>query len=208
MSPDEWLDMGGQFCDGGDCSICRQSEWSLATYLGQEETNSAFQDHWESWLTQDDVDDMADAGLNAIRIPLPFWIIEDIVDRTHEPYAQGGLDELIRGLTMFRDAGLHVILDNHALPGVAADKQMFAGNCTAQVEFYDSPDDYNYRRAVTWSIVMAYLSHTHPAFESVFTIEAVNEPIQDASQTPGLDRCKCFLTEIRVLDNNITSLHS
>lgn len=66
---------------------------------------------------------------------------------------------------------------------------MFAGNCTTQVEFYDSEDNYNYKRAVTWSIVMAYLSHTHPAFETVFSIEAVNEPIQDASQTPGLGDC-------------------
>jgi hypothetical protein len=68
---------------------------------------------------------------------------------------------------------------------------MFAGNCTSQVEFYDSPDDYNYKRAVTWSIVMAYLSHVHPAFQTVFSIEAINEPIQDASKTPGLDRCEC-----------------
>ena len=175
MNPDEWLKMGGQFCAGGDCSICRQSEWSLSTYLGQKATNAVFKGHWESWLVQDDVDGMVAAGLNAIRVPLPFWIIEDIVDRSHEPYAQGGLDELIRGLTMFRDAGLHVILDHHALPGVAANKQMFAGNCTSQVEFYNSPDDYNYKRAVTWSIVMAYLSHTHPAFATVFTIEAMKD---------------------------------
>lgn len=39
---------------------------------------------------------MAAAGLNTVRIPAPFWIVEDIVDRSHEPYAQGGLDELVR----------------------------------------------------------------------------------------------------------------
>ena len=69
-------------------------------------------------------------------------------------------------------------------------EQEFAGNCTKQVEFYNSTDDYNYKRAVTWSIVMAYLSHTHPAFETVYTIEAVNEPLQDANLTPGLGRCE------------------
>jgi aryl-phospho-beta-D-glucosidase BglC (GH1 family) len=41
---------------------------------------------WESWLTQDDVDCIVAAGLNSIRVPLGFWIIEDIVDVTHEPY--------------------------------------------------------------------------------------------------------------------------
>jgi hypothetical protein len=43
---------------------------------------------WESWLTQGDVDDIVAAGFNSIRVPLGFWIIEDIVDVTHEPYAE------------------------------------------------------------------------------------------------------------------------
>jgi len=78
---------------------------------------------------------------------------------------------------------------------------MFAGNCTSQVEFYNSPDDYNYKRAVTWSIVMAYLSHVHPAFETVFSIEAINEPIQNAAQTPELDRFeKAFVLGIRAIE--------
>ncbi|KAF7975271.1 hypothetical protein HWV62_10156 [Athelia sp. TMB] len=204
MSPTSWAAMQGQTC--GDCSTCRGSEWSLATYLGQEATNAAFKQHWESWLTQEDVDGIVAAKLNTVRLPLPFWIIEDIVDRTHEPYAQGGLDELIRGLTMFKQAGINVILDHHALPGVAASGQMFAGNCTNQVEFYSSAStpllpDYNYKRAVTWSIVMAFLSHAHPEFATVFTIEAVNEPIQDASQTPGLGRFEtAFVLGVRAIE--------
>lgn len=153
-------------------------------------------------MTQADVDGIVAAKLNTVRLPLPFWIIEDIVDRTHEPYAQGGLDELIRGLNMFNKAGLNVILDHHALPGVAASGQMFAGNCTTLVEFYSSAStplipDYNYKRAVTWGIVMAFLSHAHPAFEKVFTIEGVNEPIQNAALTPGLGRCTSIIFIMR-----------
>jgi len=50
---------------------------------------------WEMWPTQADVDGMVATKLNTIRIPLGFWIIEDIVDKSHEPYAEGGLDELV-----------------------------------------------------------------------------------------------------------------
>lgn len=75
---------------------------------------------------------------------------------------------------------------------------MFAGNCTTDVQFYDSEDDYNYKRAVTWSIVMAYLAHTHPAFETVFSIEAANEVLQDATQTPGLAGCKSVNVDFSV----------
>lgn len=67
--------------------------------------------------------------------------------------------------------------------------QQFAGNCTGtEIHFYDSPNDYNYKRAVTWAMVMTFLSHTHPAFKNVWTIEAINEPLQNATRTPGLGR--------------------
>ena len=37
---------------------------------------------------------------------------------------------------------------------------------------------------------MTVLSHLHPNFESVFSIEAANEPIMNATQTPGYGDCK------------------
>ena len=36
---------------------------------------------------------------------------------------------------------------------------------------------------------MTTLSHLDSNFQSVFAIEAVNEPIMDASQTPGYGTC-------------------
>lgn len=65
---------------------------------------------WNSWLTQADVDGMVAAGLNTIRVPLGFWIIEDIVDKSHEPYAEGGLDELVR----FFDSDITADTEKHA----------------------------------------------------------------------------------------------
>lgn len=69
---------------------------------------------------------------------------------------------------------------------------MFAGNCTSDPLFYNHSGDYNYRRAVTWGVVMAWLSHSHTAFEKVFALEAINEPIQNKQQTPGLYKCTSF----------------
>jgi hypothetical protein len=45
---------------------------------------------------------------------------------------------LKRGLRMLKAKGIHVILDFHALPGVASANQMFAGRCTTDVQFYVS----------------------------------------------------------------------
>ena len=43
---------------------------------------------------------------------------------------------------------------------------------------------------------MTFMSHLHPQFDSVFSIEAVNEPISNATQTPGLGDCKPALTSV------------
>ncbi|KAF8307333.1 glycoside hydrolase [Clavulina sp. PMI_390] len=199
ISPAKWEAMGGEYCSS--CDQCRMSEWSLATYLGQTQTNAAFKQHWETWFTQTDVDAIVAAGLNTVRIPLGFWLVEDLVNRPTEPYAEGGLDELIRGLTMLKKAGLWTILDHHALPGVSSSMQMFAGNCTSQVEFYSSPNNYNYVRGVTWGIVMAWMSHVHPAFETVFGIEAINEPIQNVASTPNIAEYEeAFVLGLRTIE--------
>ena len=48
---------------------------------------------------------------------------------------------------------------------------------------------YNYHRALVWTAVMTTLSHLDPVFSNVFAIEAVNEPIADATKTPGYGDC-------------------
>ena len=45
---------------------------------------------------------------------------------------------------------------------------------------------------------MTALSHLDPNFGSVFAIEAVNEPIMDATQTPGYGECMRFIWLLRV----------
>ncbi|KAF8307358.1 glycoside hydrolase [Clavulina sp. PMI_390] len=199
MTPARWIAMGGEI--NSSCSQYRMTEWKLATYLGQEQTNAVFKQHWETWFTQTDVDAIVAAGLNTVRIPLGFWLVEDLCNRPAEPYAEGGLDELIRGLTLLKKAGIYAILDQHALPGVSASGQEFAGNCTSNLQFYSSPNDYNYVRAVTWGIVMTWMSHVHPAFENVFAIEAINEPVQNVANTPNLWKYEeAFVLGVRTIE--------
>lgn len=50
-------------------------------------------------------------GLDHVRIPLGFWIVEELVDRKTEFYATGGFTQLRRGLKDLAEAGLQVVLD-------------------------------------------------------------------------------------------------
>ncbi|KNZ50453.1 hypothetical protein VP01_441g6 [Puccinia sorghi] len=179
MNPVEWLAMGGEYCPT-DSSSCAASEWRLSRKLGQKAANEAFLKHWQSWFTQDHVNQLKALKLDHVRIPLGF--VGSLPGSTiqHKPdqyfYWAGGWMELKRGLRQLRDAGFHVTLDMHALPGVSASNQQFAGNVTSDVQFYQ---DHNYRRALTWSAVLTAMSHLDPDFSSVVAIECINEPLMD-----------------------------
>lgn len=208
MLPAEWLAMGGESCS--DCSTCIASEFAFAQAYPHT-VDAIFNKHWSTWFTQDDVNKLASLGINTVRIPLGYWIIEPLVDRVTEFYPRGGIKQLKRGLKQLKAAGIRAILDHHALPGVQTPNQQFTGRCTSDVEFYT---DKNYHRALVWTAVMTALSHLDPDFGSVFSIEAVNEPIMDATQTPGYgDFQKNFVQAVRAVEkllgiespNNISS---
>ncbi|KAJ7102987.1 glycoside hydrolase family 5 protein [Mycena crocata] len=195
MLPQGWLDMGGEQCD--DCSSCIATEFAFAKAFPTT-VDGKFAGHWSSWFNQRDVDALVDAGINTVRIPLGYWIVEPLVDRRTEFYPRGGLGQLRRGLQQLHNAGIVAILDHHALPGVQTAGQMFTGRCTDDVKFYTP---FNYHRALIWTSVMTALSHVDPAFANAVAIEAVNEPIMDANMTPGYgDFQKNFVRVVRATE--------
>lgn len=197
MNPVEWAAMGGESCPA-DSSSCAASEWSLARKLGQKRANEAFLKHWQSWFTQSHITKLKQLKLDHVRIPMGFWIVEELVEPPAELYAQGGWMELKRGLRQLHEAGFHVTLDMHALPGVSASNQMFAGNVTSDVQFYI---DHNYQRALTWSAILTSMTHLDPDFSSVVAILCINEPLSDASLTPGLEQYYTdFVTVTRAVE--------
>lgn len=117
MAEDEWRDMG---CGNA------QDEWSCVENLGQENADAAFRRHWDSWITQDDIDQIASLGLNTIRIPVGFWIKEDLV-RDNEHYPRGGLEYLDRVVRQAKNAGLYIIMDLHGAPGSQYPNQQYTG---------------------------------------------------------------------------------
>ncbi|KAI0322826.1 glycoside hydrolase family 5 protein [Amylostereum chailletii] len=195
MFPEEWVALGGEFCD--DCTTCISTEFDMAKAY-PDSVDQRFAKHWSTWFTQDHVNQLKNVGINTVRLPLGYWIIEDLVDRSTEYFPRGGLKYLINGLKMLRDADIQVILDHHALPGAQATLQMFAGRCTRAPQFYTP---YNYGRALTWTAVMTGLTHLHPEFSSVYSIEAVNEPLMNATMTPGFgDFQHNFVQTVRAME--------
>ncbi|KAK0501699.1 glycoside hydrolase family 5 protein [Armillaria luteobubalina] len=181
MLPQGWLDMGGNNAVIAQKGLTYLDSSAFARAY-PDTVDEIFNKHWSSWFNQTDVNALVEAGINTVRIPLGYWIVEALVNRTTEFYPRGGLRQLKRGLRELKNAGIVSILDHHALPGVQTPGQMFTGRCTSDVQFYS---DYNYHRALVWTAVMTTLSHLDPDFSNVIAIEAVNEPIMNATLTPG-----------------------
>jgi aryl-phospho-beta-D-glucosidase BglC (GH1 family) len=104
----EWSNMG---CGG------QASEYDCVLALGQTAANAAFQGHWDTWITQADIAQMQSYGLNTIRIPVGYWMREDIVYADSEHFPQGGLTYLERLCGWASDAGFYIIIDLHGAPG-------------------------------------------------------------------------------------------
>lgn len=118
MAADEFKSMG---CAG------LNDEWQCVQKLGQNAADSAFKKHWDTWTTEEDIKEIASLGLNTVRMPVGFWIKEDLVHQG-EHYPRGGLAYLNRLVGWCRDHGIYVIMDLHAGPGSQTTNQQFTGH--------------------------------------------------------------------------------
>lgn len=54
-------------------------EWTLSTALSQDGGDAlreTLEHHYDTFITEEDIAQIAGAGLNWIRLPIPFWAIE------------------------------------------------------------------------------------------------------------------------------------
>ena len=118
MAQDEFSSMG---CGG------LNDEWQCVEHLGQDAADQAFKKHWDTWTTQDDIKQIAGLGLNTVRIPVGFWLKEDLVKDT-EHYPRGGVEYLDRLVGWCKDNNIYVIMDLHGGPGSQFPNQQYTGH--------------------------------------------------------------------------------
>jgi glucan 1,3-beta-glucosidase len=90
-------------------------EWSLCATLGPQKCAEVLENHYATFITEKDFKDIADAGLDHIRIPFSYWAVEVLEG---DKYLLGvSWRFLLRGIEWARKYGLRVKLDLHGLPG-------------------------------------------------------------------------------------------
>jgi len=90
-------------------------EWRFTEVLGKSEARKQLEHHWDTWLTEDHIRELADSGINHVRIPFGYWTFGDI--RVGEPWVDGELPYLERAIEWCSKHGVHVLLDLHGVPG-------------------------------------------------------------------------------------------
>lgn len=89
-------------------------EWTLSVALG-DKLASTLEEHYRTFITEEDFIQIAAAGLNWIRLPVGYWMIETF---TGEPFLAGVSQKyFLKALKWARKYGLRVNLDLHAVPG-------------------------------------------------------------------------------------------
>ncbi|CAM1503015.1 Fc.00g077910.m01.CDS01 [Cosmosporella sp. VM-42] len=171
----EWQTMG---CSG------QKSEFDCVLNTGQDRSNAAFQKHYGSYITKADLDEMMSYGLNTIRVPLGYWLKEDMIE-SGAKFPRGGLTYLTQLCGWASDRGFYIILEVslHGAPGAQEPNQPFTGQYASTAGFYS---DYNYGRAVQWLEWITNIIHTKTEYRNVGMLEVVNEPLAWDKAVPSM----------------------
>eukprot|EP00457_Paulinella_chromatophora_P001480 gb/GEZN01001482.1/.p1 GENE.gb/GEZN01001482.1/~~gb/GEZN01001482.1/.p1 ORF type:complete len:719 (-),score=75.90 gb/GEZN01001482.1/:430-2586(-) len=90
-------------------------EWHFCSDLGIEEATKQLTKHWDTWVTEDDIKALSEAGINHVRIPVGYWILDDIAPG--EPWVSGGFTYLQRAIGWCKKYNIAVLVDLHSAPG-------------------------------------------------------------------------------------------
>ncbi|KAG8844941.1 hypothetical protein FRB96_002776 [Tulasnella sp. 330] len=93
-------------------------EWTLSENMANDTANGGLgqlEDHYNTFITEEDFARIAGAGLNWVRLPIPFWAIQKY---SGEPFLEGvAWEYALKAFKWARKYGLRVNLDLHTMPG-------------------------------------------------------------------------------------------
>jgi glucan 1,3-beta-glucosidase len=94
-------------------------EWSLTNYVNSTEGMDAvvelLENHYATFVTEASFKEIAEAGLDHVRIPFGYWAVQTWPDEHYLP--QISWRYLLRGIEWARKYGLRVKVDLHSVPG-------------------------------------------------------------------------------------------
>jgi len=140
-------------------------EWEFTQKLGKTKAEQVLKAHWDTWVSQGDLQKLASHGITHLRVPVGYWIVSI---EANEPFVPGGLEYLERLLGWAQNLNLGVIVDLHGAPG-----SQNGHDNSGRVGPINWQQPSNVDRTVS---VLANITKQVMGHPSVVGIEILNEP--------------------------------
>ena len=154
-----------------------EDETWLNRNVPQEKLWPMMKEHRDTYVTEEDFQNIASHGLNTVRIPVPYFIFGD-----REPYS-GCIEYLDKAFDWAGKYGLKVLVDLHTAPG--GQNSYDNGGIEGVCKWSQQPDEVEFVLTVLERLAMRYRDR-----EELFGIEVLNEPISFSVYMTALSRKK------------------
>ncbi|KAJ7573996.1 glycoside hydrolase family 5 protein [Mycena floridula] len=179
-------------------------EWTLSEAM-RADTGAGggiqqLEDHYNTFITEQDIAQIAGAGLNWVRVPIPYWAIETWAG---EPFLEKtAWNYFLRLISWCRKYGIRINLDLHTIPG--SQNGLNHSGKLGQIDFlYGVMGVANAQRALSYiRILTEFISQ--PEYKDVIPLfSMVNEA---ELHTIGRDQLSSFYLEAHNMVRSITGV--
>ncbi|PKL00563.1 MAG: glucan 1,3-beta-glucosidase [Tenericutes bacterium HGW-Tenericutes-1] len=127
----------------------------------------ALEEHWKTWIVQDDIRWLKNQGIEVVRIPIPWWLFPEKYQFPH-PYVTP-VHYLDQAMDFIHQEGMKVMLDLHTAPG--SQNGFDNGGIDGVLTWHQDPKNIDITLDVLEDIATRYKNH--PALHS---LQVLNEP--------------------------------
>ncbi|KAF3682597.1 hypothetical protein FXO38_01214 [Capsicum annuum] len=145
-----------------------EGEFQITNGYGSVMAPKVMREHWSTFIVEEDFKFIASNGLNAVRIPVGWWIASD--PTPPKPYVGGSLQVLDNAFLWARKYKLKVIIDLHAAHGCQNPNEHSA-NRDGTIEWGKTDDTIQQTVAV-----IDFLKARYAKNPSLYAVELINEP--------------------------------
>ncbi|KAL6643018.1 hypothetical protein ACP70R_021199 [Stipagrostis hirtigluma subsp. patula] len=157
-----------------------QGEYQICNGYGITKATQVLTNHWSTFIVESDFSFIASSGLNAVRIPVGWWIASDL--NPPLPFVGGSLQVLDKAFSWAEKYNLGVIVDLHAAPGSQNPYEHSASRDGSQ-EWGTS--DANIAQTVQ---VIDFLAARYAKSPSLLAVELLNEPLAPGVTLSSLEK--------------------
>lgn len=166
IDPAFWSEHGGDALD----------EWGLCAGLGSM-CGPVLEERYATYITTADIEDMANAGINLLRIPTGYnaW-----VEVPGDQHYSGRQVEHLRAISDYaiKNHGMHVIVDIHSLPGGL--NGMGLGGREGGYGWFQNETALEYSYQAVDAAIEFIQGSDYP---QGFTLAPINEPVDNEDQS-------------------------